>query len=31
VWQQAGRLHAAGIAQGRLNLSNVLVDGDGPI
>jgi uncharacterized membrane protein YbhN (UPF0104 family)/tRNA A-37 threonylcarbamoyl transferase component Bud32 len=30
LWQQVARLHAAGISHGRLNLSNVLVDGDGP-
>jgi glycosyltransferase 2 family protein len=29
VWRQAGRLHAAGIAHGRLNLSNVQLDTDG--
>jgi uncharacterized membrane protein YbhN (UPF0104 family)/tRNA A-37 threonylcarbamoyl transferase component Bud32 len=31
LWQQVARLHAAGISHGRLNLSNVLVDDDGPI
>ena len=29
VWQQVARLHAAGIAHGRLNASNVLVADDG--
>jgi uncharacterized membrane protein YbhN (UPF0104 family)/tRNA A-37 threonylcarbamoyl transferase component Bud32 len=29
LWQQAGRLHAAGIAHGRLNAGNVLVTVDG--
>ena len=29
--QQVARLHAAGIAHGRLNASNVLVDDDGPM
>jgi glycosyltransferase 2 family protein len=31
LWQQVGRLHAAGIAHGRLNASNVLVVEDGPM
>ena len=31
LWQQVARLHAAGIAHGRLNASNVLVDDDGPM
>ena len=31
VWEQAARLHAAGISHGRLNLSNVLVVADGPM
>jgi len=31
VWQCAGQLHDAGIAHGRLNLSNVLVGPDGPL
>ena len=31
LWQQVARLHAAGIAHGRLNASNVLIDDDGPM
>jgi glycosyltransferase 2 family protein len=31
LWRQVARLHAAGIAHGRLNASNVLVAGDGPM
>ena len=31
LWQQVSRLHAAGIAHGRLNASNVLVLDDGPM
>jgi glycosyltransferase 2 family protein len=31
LWQQAARLHAAGISHGRLNASNVLVLDDGPM
>ena len=31
VWEQAARLHAAGIAHGRLNLSSVLPGSDGPV
>lgn len=31
LWRQVDRLHAAGISHGRLNLSNVLVDADGPM
>ena len=30
LWRQVARLHGAGISHGRLNLSNVVVDGDGP-
>jgi uncharacterized membrane protein YbhN (UPF0104 family) len=31
LWEQAGRLHAAGISHGRLNASNVLVLPEGPM
>jgi uncharacterized membrane protein YbhN (UPF0104 family)/tRNA A-37 threonylcarbamoyl transferase component Bud32 len=31
LWEQAARLHAAGISHGRLNASNVLVVADGPM
>src|SRR5262249_54225863 len=31
LWRQVDRLHAAGIAHGRLNLSNVVVAEDGPM
>jgi uncharacterized membrane protein YbhN (UPF0104 family)/tRNA A-37 threonylcarbamoyl transferase component Bud32 len=31
VWQQVARLQEAGISHGRLNLSNVVVDGGGPM
>ena len=31
AWEQAARLHTAGISHGRLNLSNVLVLADGPM
>ena len=31
VWQQAARLHAAGISHGRLNAGNVLLIDDGPM
>jgi uncharacterized membrane protein YbhN (UPF0104 family)/tRNA A-37 threonylcarbamoyl transferase component Bud32 len=31
LWQQVARLHAAGIAHGRLNASNVLVHDEGPM
>jgi glycosyltransferase 2 family protein len=31
LWLEVARLHGAGISHGRLNLSNVLVDGDGPM
>jgi uncharacterized membrane protein YbhN (UPF0104 family)/tRNA A-37 threonylcarbamoyl transferase component Bud32 len=31
VWEQAARLHQAGISHGRLNASNVLVLDDGPM
>jgi len=31
LWRQAALLHAAGISHGRLNASNVLVFGDGPM
>jgi uncharacterized membrane protein YbhN (UPF0104 family)/tRNA A-37 threonylcarbamoyl transferase component Bud32 len=31
LWEQAHRLHAAGIAHGRLNLGNVLVTENGPM
>jgi uncharacterized membrane protein YbhN (UPF0104 family)/tRNA A-37 threonylcarbamoyl transferase component Bud32 len=31
LWRQVGVLHAAGISHGRLNLTNVLVDEDGPM
>jgi uncharacterized membrane protein YbhN (UPF0104 family)/tRNA A-37 threonylcarbamoyl transferase component Bud32 len=31
LWRQVARLHAAGIAHGRLNASNVLVGEDGPM
>ena len=31
LWRQVARLHAAGIAHGRLNASNVLVVDDGPM
>jgi uncharacterized membrane protein YbhN (UPF0104 family)/tRNA A-37 threonylcarbamoyl transferase component Bud32 len=31
LWEQAARLHAAGISHGRLNASNVLVVGEGPM
>lgn len=31
LWQQAARLHAAGISHGRLNAGNVLVVDDGPM
>jgi glycosyltransferase 2 family protein len=31
LWDQAARLHAAGISHGRLNLSNVVVVEDGPL
>ena len=31
LWEQVARLHAAGIAHGRLNASNVLVVADGPM
>ena len=31
LWQEAGRLHAAGISHGRLNAGNVLILSDGPM
>jgi glycosyltransferase 2 family protein len=31
LWEQAGRLHEAGISHGRLNASNVLVLAEGPM
>ena len=31
LWEQAARLHAAGISHGRLNASNVLVVAEGPM
>ena len=31
LWQQVGRLQAAGISHGRLNLSNVVVTDEGPM
>ena len=31
LWQEAGRLHAAGISHGRLNAGNVLIVDDGPM
>jgi glycosyltransferase 2 family protein len=31
VWEQVARLHSAGISHGRLNASNVLIVGDGPM
>jgi uncharacterized membrane protein YbhN (UPF0104 family) len=31
VWEQAARLHAAGISHGRLNAENVLMADDGPM
>jgi uncharacterized membrane protein YbhN (UPF0104 family)/tRNA A-37 threonylcarbamoyl transferase component Bud32 len=31
LWRQVERLHRAGISHGRLNLSNVLVDDEGPM
>jgi uncharacterized membrane protein YbhN (UPF0104 family)/tRNA A-37 threonylcarbamoyl transferase component Bud32 len=31
TWEQAARLHAAGISHGRLNASNVLVPAEGPM
>ncbi len=31
LWDQAARLHAAGVSHGRLNLSNVVLVEDGPV
>jgi tRNA A-37 threonylcarbamoyl transferase component Bud32 len=31
LWRQVDRLHAAGISHGRLNLGNIVVDGDAPM